>query len=90
LINAQTPLARQGRAVGLVIAGLENVLRSGGGAGLFHFARDHLCVVFAFELAGAGDHGQGAIIADNHVTDGYLGHEVTCSLRMEAVRDNIR
>ena len=90
LFDAQTALAREGGAVGLVIAALEDELRAGGVTCLFQHPRHHLRVVFALQLAGASDHGEGTIIADGQIANAQLGHEVTCSLRMDAVRDNIR
>ena len=90
LFDAQTALAREGGAVGLVIAGLEDELRASRVTGFFQDACDHLRVVFALQLAGASDHGEGTVVADGQVANAQLGHEVTCSLRMDAVRDNIR
>ena len=78
------------RAVGLVVAGLKNILRADGGTGFFHLACDHLGVGFAFQLAGAGDNRKRAIVANDDITNCDLGHEVTCSLRIDAVSDNIR
>jgi hypothetical protein len=36
---------------------------------LGHLARDHLRVIKAFELAGACNYKQGAVVADRQVTD---------------------
>ena len=89
-INAKATFTGKRGAVGFVIAGLEDILRADGRAGFFHPARDHLRVIFGFELARAGNDRQGTVVADDNVTDCDLGHEVTCSLRIAAVRDNMR
>jgi hypothetical protein len=62
-VGAKTALALERRAVGLVIAGLEDVLRPDRVAGFLHPARDHLGMIRAFQLAGSGDDRKGAVIA---------------------------
>ena len=89
-VDAKPAFAAKRGAVGLVIAGLEHELRADGVAGLFHLAGNHLGVGFAFQLARACDHRQRAIIPDNDISNGDLGHFVTCSFRIEEVSDSMR
>ena len=89
-VDAKPAFAAKGGAVGFIIACLEHELGAHGIACLFHLAGDHLGVGFAFQLAGACDHRQRAIIPDDDISNGDLGHFVTCSFRMEEVSDSMR
>ncbi len=89
-LQPQAALARQRGAVGLVIAGLEHILRPGGGTGLRHSPRDHLRVVQAFQLAGARDDQKRPVVADAQVADPDLDHAETCSRRIAAVIEIMR
>ena len=89
-VDAHAAHAGQRGAVGLVVGRLEHILRACGIAGFFHLACDHLRVVDAFQLAGASNQCQRTVIADGQIGDVYMGHDVTCSRRMDAVSEIIR
>jgi hypothetical protein len=97
----ETAPALQARAVGLVVARLEDVARAELGAGLGHPLGDHQRVLEALELAGSGDHRQGQVVAQDNGPgqarpDREALHrhrlsrprqELTCSRRIETVME---
>lgn len=92
-IDTHAARARQRGAVRLVVRSLEDILRAGSIASLFHFTGDHLGVICGFKLAGTGNDRQGQIIADREIGDFYMFHvsyEDTCSRRTDAVSEIIR
>ena len=92
--NATAAAPAQRGAVGLVIAGLEDIARTGLFAGTGHGFADHQRMIEAFQLARPGDHRERLVISEGDVSDFdvFLGlvHEDTCSRRIEAVSESIR
>ena len=73
-LHAKAAPAFERGAVGLVIAGLEDILRPSGTAYLCHVPGDHLGMGQAFKLTGAGDHQQRPVIGHREIADLHVFH----------------
>ena len=89
--DAGAPGRRERGPVGFVKAGFEDKAQSGLVAEIAQVPRDGLGMGQALKLAGPSDQSERQGVADTDLADLDLsGHDETCSLRIETVREIIR